>query len=99
MVENEGKEDSVVFERSWSDAESPAMAVVETVSAITGRDPTAIPPLHEAVDSDALNALLRGGENVRVTFSYASTLVEITSDGTVQVESGDIEPVTRINSE
>jgi hypothetical protein len=73
------------FERTWSDAESPAIAVVEAVSAVTGQDPTEMSPLHDAVDADALNELIRTGDGVCVTFSYGGTTVTVESDGSVVV--------------
>lgn len=43
---------------SWTDSESPSIAVVEAVAAVTGREPTDLPPLADRLDTDALDGLV-----------------------------------------
>lgn len=76
--------------------ETVSEAVVYAVAEQTGSDPSALVPLHSAVDPDALNRLFDrnqfglGGSSVQVTFTYAGCEVVISADGTVQVlQSGE----------
>lgn len=78
----------------------PSVAVVEAVAAATERDPRDLPVLHDAVDADALDALLDGGESnsrsaVRVEFDYAGVSVDVDSDDgvTIEVDAPDREAV------
>lgn len=52
-----------------------SIAVIDAISAISGTDPTELPPLYERVDPDALNALFdsrngHGDSDLQVEFSY-----------------------------
>jgi len=71
----------------------PAVAVVETVSERTDRDPTDLPTLNDVVDTDALNMLCNGdeanGNSITISFVYANHDVTVLGDGTVIVESID----------
>lgn len=73
----------------WA-AVDPAVAVVETVSDATGRDPTELPTLHDALDSDALNDLCvddtRDTDPVTLSFVYADHDVTVIGNGTIIVE-------------
>jgi len=74
-----------------SDTE-PTTAIVETVATATDRDPLTLPPLHEFVDTDALNTLLasaHGDEQLRVQFSYEGVTVTVSGDGSITVETRD----------
>lgn len=70
--------------------EVTSQAVVTAVAEETGTDPIELDPLYNAVDSDALNTLLRSHEPVsdgsllQVQFTYAGCEVHVASDGTVQ---------------
>lgn len=69
------REDPVaVSQYEWS-ATRPSEAVAETVAEATDRDLTAFGPLNEAVDPDALDALVRQDD------SAAETLVSFLFDG------------------
>jgi hypothetical protein len=73
--------------------ESVTETVVEAVAEQTGRDPFDLPPLYEAVDTDALNRLVGGtradrGSNLTVTFTVAGCRVRVTGTGEVRVERG-----------
>ena len=72
--------------------ESPSMSVVEAVAQQSGVDATELPPLHDVVDPDALDALFRStGRNperdVQVSFDYDRYTVTISgaTDGDVDV--------------
>ena len=55
-------------------------AVVARVAAREGRDPTALPPLYESIDPDAVAAVLESAADARVRFEYAGYRVVATSD-------------------
>jgi len=66
-------------------------AVVSAVAAHDGVDETDLPPLYDAVDPDALDALLAsvqraGPDKASVTFEYAGHTVVVSDDGTVSIE-------------
>lgn len=87
---DDGWEDDRVTETfDWSDEDAVAVAVVNTVSTVTGRDPTEMQPLAEVVDSEALGVLFArpgaGRESNYVQFEYESCLVRVSGDGTVAV--------------
>jgi hypothetical protein len=83
-------EDNRVTETfDWLDEDAVAVAVVGTVSTVTGREPTEMQPLAEVVDSEALGMLFAtpgpGGESSHVQFEYENCLVRVSGDGTVAV--------------
>lgn len=64
--------------------EQPSTAVVFAVADALGRDELDLPPLGDAVDPDALNALLpTASSDVTVTFRYAGFEIDV---GTGAVE-------------
>ncbi|QLH79552.1 hypothetical protein HZS55_20640 [Halosimplex rubrum] len=69
------------------DSRPPSEVVVSSVAAHKGVEQVALPPLYEALDPDALDALFTtpGGAAGRVTFDYAGCTVECASDGSVDV--------------
>lgn len=73
----------------WEDGTEPGLRVVEAVADATGCDVTSLPTLHDAVDVDAMNAILTGADHRRVVlaFEYANRRVEIDSNGSVAVGS------------
>lgn len=62
---------------------SPATAVVEAVADREGVAPTDLPPLAEAVDPEALDAVV--GEGRRLAFEYVGYNVTAHPDGSVSV--------------
>jgi hypothetical protein len=58
----------------WEGEEEPGSDVVEAVASATSHEPECLPVLHEAVEADALNALVSTGgrERARVTPSTTS---------------------------
>lgn len=68
----------------------PSAAVVDAVTAETGAAVEELPPLYDAVDADALDALLGDGQasasrRIRVEFDYAGYHVAIGSGGDVEL--------------
>lgn len=53
--------------------ESATVAVVEAIAAVLGTEPIELPPLYDAIDTDALDALYEshdGEGELRVEFCY-----------------------------
>jgi hypothetical protein len=64
---------------------------VSAVAARDGVDETDLPPLYDAVDPDALDALLGsvrtdGPDEVSVGFEYAGYTVVVSEDGAISLE-------------
>lgn len=74
-----------------SRTEQPATAVLEAVEAHSGVAASDLPPLRQALDPDALNALLTSGttspdgEPLVVEFSYAGYRITVRGDDVVSV--------------
>ena len=60
--------------------EAATLAVVDAVAACENVDPVDLPPLYEAVDTDALNAVFRSLTDGEISFSYAGYDVTLHSD-------------------
>lgn len=64
------------------------VAITKQVAAKAGVDPLDLPPLHTAIDGDALTALVDhhdASTNLEITFSYEGYTVTVTGDGAVSV--------------
>lgn len=69
-----------------SDDESVTTAVVLVMGSVRDVPPTKLPPLHEVVDPDALDALFaRVASPARVTFPYCGHVVSVAADGHVEI--------------
>lgn len=73
---------------SWNTEGGPAIAVVETVAALTGQKPTEMEPLNSVLNTDALNSMFKpASHNSRLAGSieveYEGCFVKISGDGTV----------------
>lgn len=66
-------------------------SVLEAVAETIDEDPLAFSrPLHDAVDPDALDALVQsGGAGLTVQFDYLGIEVVVRGDGTVDVADGE----------
>ncbi|MFO7834548.1 MAG: HalOD1 output domain-containing protein [Halohasta sp.] len=74
--------DRVSYLSDWRTADSAATAVVISVADNNDCSPMALPELTTAVDPDALDAVLEGGdESVVISFSYAGCEVSLRGDG------------------
>lgn len=74
-------------QHDWDDGPITA-SVVNAIAAVTGDEPTAITPLYEVVDPDALDHLfesVRGDELVIVSFHLAGCAVRVGGDGDIEV--------------
>jgi hypothetical protein len=74
---------------------NPVVAIAEEIAAREGTDASRLdPPLHEAVDTDALESLLSasGHADVELRFDYSGYRVRVRADGTVTVS--ELEPPT-----
>lgn len=64
--------------------------VVYTVADVSDTDPTDLPPLYDAIDTDALNDLVAGshdGALRTIAFQYCGYTVTVTGDGDINVAS------------
>lgn len=70
---------------SWTDGDSPSLAVVRAVARLDGRNPVDLPPLFEALDPDSLNAMLeharRYDTDWTLRFQYAGYEVDLEATG------------------
>ena len=80
-------EEDALASREVADEIPPTMAVVTAVAQARGVAPTDLPALNEAVDIDALDALVRSesGAALLVGFEFAGHEVQVTGDGVVRV--------------
>lgn len=87
----DGGDGAVHRQYDWTEI-PPSMAVVEAVADAAGRDATAIDPLYECLDPDALNLLV--GSNGRpmdgdttISFHFGDYRVTVADDGGVVVRA------------
>lgn len=76
------------FHSRFDDGSAAVVAVVEAVAAVTNRAPTAMSPLYETVDPEALADLVTTARDhpIEVSFSYEGCQVSVSSDRRVVVE-------------
>lgn len=74
-------QDPPIARRDIAGDATPTIAVVELVSAVSETSQTDLPPLHEAVDPDALDAVFRHHEVGKVVFPYCDFAVVVSADG------------------
>ncbi|MFC6757551.1 HalOD1 output domain-containing protein [Halomicroarcula sp. GCM10025894] len=73
----------------WSET-PPSVAVVRLLSVATNSDPTAVEPLAEAIDPDALDRLLPSMDaDSHLEFTHSCFAVSLYGDGRVAVEPED----------
>ncbi|SEW12968.1 HalOD1 output domain-containing protein [Halobacterium jilantaiense] len=74
----------------------PCMAVVSALSAVADVEPTALPPIAETADADALNALVGRFDPadgaIEVSWRQSGFAVSVSSAGTVTVSPADSGP-------
>lgn len=68
---------------------TPAERVVERVSEAAGIDPLTLPPLYDAIEPDALDALIGSMVQGSISFEYAGHQVAVDSHGTITVDHND----------
>ena len=62
--------------------------IIELVAELEGTDTTELPILHECVDADALNRLIRGeseDSHLQVSFDYNGGRVTVSGDGNILI--------------
>lgn len=71
-----------------AEQEPLCFAVVEAVAVAKGESPDEMDPLWNAIDPDALEAVVGSAEpgGVRVDFAYNGCVVTVTADGDIVVE-------------
>ena len=72
--------------RMSDDVEGHVFEIVESIAEAEGVDAVDLPPLGEALDTDALETLVRSENDVTITFGYAGYTVSVDSRGTVTIE-------------
>ena len=79
---------STTVEWGQESAPTPLHAVVSAVAEAEDVDPVELPPLYNAIDPDALNALVTSDSSTvsTVTFQYAGYAVVVRGEGKVEVQ-------------
>ena len=69
--------------------ESVITSVVVSVAAVSGAEPTALPPLQWTLDTDALEAVIGSAReadtNLTVTFEYVGYRISVDADGSIRI--------------
>lgn len=65
----------------------PSKTIVRAVADVDDVDPTELPPLYEAIDPDALDAVFRGRSDGSVTFDYSGYTVTVRENAEVTVHN------------
>lgn len=72
---------------------TPTIAIAEAIDEETDSDPNAGPPLHDYVETDALNALLTKSngdlDTISISFTYDGHRVYVDGGGHVVVDPND----------
>ena len=79
-----------VYDVSYDQTHQPTLVVVTAVATIEEVEPIELQPLHDAIDTDALDRLLEGAwrrpSAVTVTFTFEGYDVECSQPGTIRLE-------------
>lgn len=75
--------------------EKYSQRVLQAVATVENADPTDLPPLYEAIDPDALNALFQTDNGAQtavdhVRFHYAGHTVVVQGDGRINVDGSTV---------
>jgi len=95
-MESDGADGTVRAQYDW-ESTPPSIAVVRTIAVALGCEPTALEPLYESVDPDALDRLLQPSGSsaapgdLTVTFAVADRQVTVRSSGDVIVRADSLE--------
>ncbi|MBV0924707.1 hypothetical protein KTS45_10905 [Halomicroarcula limicola] len=81
------KQDKITERVSLSGSDrTVVVGIVESVAAVTGRDPLDLPPIVEVIDCDALETLFfEPDPSLFVSFEYAGASVELRRGGDLVV--------------
>ena len=79
------------FHSRFDNGSDMIIAIVDAVAALTNRDLTAISPLYDTVDPEALTDLVTSDRDqpIDVSFSYEGCQVAVSSNGRVVVEPSE----------
>ncbi|NUC72614.1 hypothetical protein HTZ84_09875 [Haloterrigena sp. SYSU A558-1] len=85
-------EDGIYQAEYDSTRDQPSLAVVAAVAAVDNSDPVEMNPLHNVIDTGALNELFSattsgGQRNGHISFSYEGYEVTVFSEGVIKVNS------------
>lgn len=84
------RDDGTAYEVSYERPYQPSLVVVTAVATVDGRDPIDLRPLHDVIDTDALDRLLEGAwrrsSSLQVAFSFEGFAVEFRAPGRVRLE-------------
>jgi hypothetical protein len=92
-----GTDGTIRADYDWT-VTAPSTVVIETVAVASGREPTGIEPLYEAIDPDALDELFRSngdvpvGDGITVTFEFGGQSVTVHGSGAVVVRPVEPRP-------
>jgi hypothetical protein len=65
---------------------SPSRSVVQALEAATGVDALELPPLHGAIDTEALDAIIEStGPAASISFDYGGLRVTVLGDGEITI--------------
>jgi len=65
---------------------SPSLHLIYAIADLTDSDPATMPPLYDAIDTDALDTLLDTESSIEIGFEYDGHSVTVTGDGEVRVD-------------
>ena len=81
--------DTTARHYDWTDSNDPSTAIVEAVADAVGRRVEEMPVLYDAVNPDAVDALVAptipASTPVDVSFEYGGALVTVANTGTITV--------------
>lgn len=83
--------DTPSLQTEMNQTPSLTMAVVETVAKESGQDPTELAPIHEHIDTDALDALFSTTEegvreNISLSFEYEGFEVAVEGRDDINIQ-------------
>lgn len=89
---------------SFNYGDSPSAEVIRAIAWFKGVEPTALTPLQDVIDVDALNALFDQSEDadLSISFKYDGCVVKVTNDSTITVRgtshsgSGELDQETNV---
>jgi len=86
---------------SFNYGDSPSIGVIQAVAWFKGVEPTALTPLQDVIDVDALEALFnqQGETDLSVSFEYDECVVEVSNDGTITIQGASDAGSRELNQE
>ncbi|MFC4248471.1 HalOD1 output domain-containing protein [Natribaculum luteum] len=89
----EQKSNANVYEVAYGRTDRPTLAVVDALARIESVDPSELSPLHDAIDTDALDRLVDHARGrtpeaaFTVTFTFDGYEIEIDHPGRIRIEA------------